>query len=116
LLSLNDQVILITGASKGLGKSMALLAAKKGAHVIFTYAHNDQAANETLDELKNISAQNHMAHKVDSSCLKSNLEFSKLIKEKYGRLNCLINNAGISEFLPLALLDEEDWDKLSDIT
>ena len=112
---LDEKVLLITGASKGLGKCIAITAAKAGACVIFTYAKNDEKAQETLKELKTISNKNHHCKKVSCYSLEENLELAKFIKKEYGRLDILINNAGISEFLPLALLDEDDWDKLSDV-
>ena len=107
--------MLITGASQGLGRTIALNSAKYGATIIFTYSKNKEKAQSTLEELNKISTNNHMSFQVNCYSLEENLNLARVIKEKYSRLDILINNAGISEFLPLALIDEEDWDKLSNI-
>ena len=112
---LKDKIILITGASKGLGRVIALKAAKNGATIIFTYGSDDKKAEETLRDLKAVSNCDHSCHKVICFNFLENMGLVKLIKEKYKKLDILINNAGVSEFLPLALIDEEDWDKLSNI-
>lgn len=112
---LKDKIVLITGASKGLGKIFALTAAKEGAIVLFTFSKKSADAEKTLLELKNISNFDHTFFQVDCFDSKANMKMAKEIKEKFGRVDVLINNAGVSEFLPLALLDDEDWDKLSNI-
>lgn len=112
---LNNKIVLITGASKGLGKSFALEAAREGALVLFTFSKKIEEANKTLEELKTISNLEHMYFQVDCYKSKDNMQMAQEIKNKYGRIDILINNAGVSEFLPLALLDDDDWDKLSNI-
>lgn len=112
---LKNKIMLITGASQGLGRTIALNSAKYGATIIFTYSKNKEKAQSTLEELNKISTNNHMSFQVNCYSLEENLNLARVIKEKYSRLDILINNAGISEFLPLALIDEEDWDKLSNI-
>lgn len=112
---LEDKILLITGASKGLGRTIAIEAAKAGATIIFTYAKSEHKALETLSELQKISEKNHECHKVVCYDLQANNQLASHIKSTFGRLDILINNAGASEFLPLALLDEEDWDELSNI-
>ena len=111
---LKEKVCLITGGSRGLGREMAYEAARMGACIIFTYAKNEEQALETLRELQSISTENHMAHKVISHDSKGNTELIEIIKNKYKRIDILINNAGISDFLPLALIDEEEWNKVID--
>lgn len=112
---LKDKIVLITGASKGLGKVFALSAAKEGAIVIFTFSKKLTEADKTLNELKNISNLDHQYFQVDCFNSAANTKMAREIREKFGRVDILINNAGVSEFLPLALLDDEDWDKLSNI-
>lgn len=114
-LLLSDKKILITGASKGLGREMAYHFAKHGGQIAFTYGHDEKSADETLQALKKISPLDHQKFKVNCSSLEENYLLTKKIKEIWGELDILINNAGISEFLPLALMDEEDWDKVLDI-
>lgn len=111
---LKNKTILITGASKGLGKAMALEYAKNNATVIFTYSKDLRSANETLAELKTISNCNHKCYQVDATSLKDNLNLSTIIKTEFETIDALVNNAGISEFLPLALMDKNDWKKIVD--
>ena len=114
IINLTDKKILITGASKGLGKAIALHLAHLGATLAITYHSSESAASETLSELKKISHQNHLMFKIDAKSYAECLSLNQKIKEAWGDLDILINNAGASEFLPLALLDEQDWDHILD--
>lgn len=109
---LSEKVVLITGGSKGLGKEFAVECAKNGATVIFTCSRDKESAESTLEILKEISSLAHTYFKVKCDDLAGNMEMAKEIHEKFSKIDCLINNAGISEFLPLALMDEDDWNKI----
>lgn len=112
---LKDKKALVTGGSKGLGKAICLKLAQEGAQVAFTYGSDEQAAAGSLEDIKKISNKNHLMLKVDCKNLQENLQMTNKIKEDWGDLDILVNNAGKSEFIPLALMDEEDWDSLLDI-
>lgn len=87
-------VVLITGASSGLGREVARIFADKGYDIVFTFLHHEQEALSLKEELEK---------KVKVLCLKCDVtseedvnNLVKGIKENFGRIDCLVNNAGIS--------------------
>lgn len=87
-------VVLITGASSGLGREVARMFADKGYDIVFTFLHHEQEALSLKEELEK---------KVKVLCLKCDVTseedvklLSKSIKEIFGKIDCLVNNAGIS--------------------
>ncbi len=108
--------VLVTGASKGLGREICLHFAKHGAQVAFTYSSDDSNAEITLNELIELSPNlKHKNFKVDCTNLEQNISMAEELKVAWDGLDILVNNAGISGFLPLALMDESDWDKILNI-
>jgi 3-oxoacyl-[acyl-carrier protein] reductase len=110
---LKSKRILITGGTRGLGRAMALEFARQGADLLLTYANNEESAKKTIDDLKdfgtNVSAVKLLVlDKLSLENLKTRLE------KEWGRLDVLVNNAGVSQALPLALMDEGDWDQVMD--
>lgn len=111
--SLKDKVALITGARQGMGKSHAIVLAKQGVKVVVTDI-NQADCQKVVDEIKN-SGGEAIAFKLDVS-KKSEVEsvVTETVKQ-FGKLDILINNAGIAQFKPFLELTEEDWDKTIDI-
>lgn len=102
-MKIKGKVALITGASSGIGKAIAIALANEGCKVIFTYNSSKSGADETLKEIGNDGA----SFKVD---MHSDVEIKKLfsfIKDKFGKLDILVNNAGINR--PRDLFDPDDW-------
>lgn len=89
------KVALVTGGSRGIGKACALELAAAGCDVVINYAGNEDAANKTVDELKALGV-NAEAYKFDVSNQTEVDEAIAKIIEKYGRIDVLINNAGIT--------------------
>lgn len=112
---LKNQVILVTGASKGLGREIAKEIALQGGLVVFTYSKDVAAATETLSQLREISDLNHQGFAVSCASMQANLDLAKIMRDQYSRLDGLVNNAGVSEYYPFALLDENDWDKIFEV-
>jgi 3-oxoacyl-[acyl-carrier protein] reductase len=108
-----DKVVVVTGASRGIGKGIALAFAKAGAKVALTYQNNDDAAKIALEE---ISRENNDVHhglyKFDASDLTQVEESFKKIHEEMGAIHVLINNAGITRDQLLLRLKSEDWDQV----
>lgn len=107
---LNGKNILITGASRGLGKRMAEVIARQGAHVIFNYRGDEQKAMALKEELIKLGASQVTALQfdvTDSPKVKSELE---AFVEKHGAITGLVNNAGISRDALLLRSKEEDID------
>jgi 3-oxoacyl-[acyl-carrier protein] reductase len=99
-MDLKDKVVLVTGSSRGIGKAIALLFAKKGAKVIINYSKSEKEANEVVSEINKISEG--ISIKCDVSDEKSVKSMIEKIVKKFGRLDILINNAG-------KYIDGDEW-------
>ncbi len=105
-----DKVVLITGASRGIGRSTALLFAKEGAKVIVNYQKAEKEANEVVREISKIGSE-AIVLKCDVS---KEEEVKKMIFEgikKFGRIDVLVNNAGIVFDVPLFEKTLDQWTK-----
>lgn len=111
---LKDKVALVTGGSRGIGKSIAKRLASEGAIVVINYMQNDSAANETKKEIEDAGGQATIS-KFDVSDFDTvHQEIDKII-EKFGGLHILINNAGITKDTLLMRMKEDDWDSVISI-
>ena len=88
---MKDKVALVTGGTSGIGKSIVKELLDKGANVIVCYHSNEEMAKETEKEFNN---KNLLIIKCDVSNENEVIEMFNLIKEKYGKLDYLVNNAG----------------------
>lgn len=93
-MNLKDKISLITGASKGIGRTVAISLAKQGASVVINYRSDEIGANETLKECNKYS-QGNMIIKTDISIESEVKDMFRKVKSVYSHLNILINNAGI---------------------
>ncbi|TVR38690.1 MAG: 3-oxoacyl-[acyl-carrier-protein] reductase [Cryomorphaceae bacterium] len=108
---LDGKVVLITGASRGIGRSIAEQCAAQGAHIAFTYASSATKANELAESLqkngvKAVAYQSDAADYAASDAL-----ISEVVKE-FGTVDVLINNAGITRDGLLMRMTEEQWDEV----
>lgn len=105
---MSEQVALITGGSRGIGKACAKELAKAGFDIAVIYAGNEAAANETVSELKamNVEAE---AYKCDVSDAESVNECVAKVMEKFGRIDVLVNNAGITRDNLMLRMNHDDW-------
>ena len=111
---LQDKVAIVTGASKGIGASIAKHLAAEGAAVVVNYASSKDGADRVVSEiLKNggraVAVQANVAKHADIRRL-----FTEANKA-FGRLDILVNNAGIYEFSPIEDITEEHFHKLFDL-
>ncbi len=107
----DKKVVLITGASRGIGAFTATLLAQQGHKVVINYANNDQQATQIVE---NIKAVGGTASRFKADVSQSNqveLLFDYVINT-YGKIDVLINNAGIMNFKKIALLDDATIDKV----
>lgn len=107
------KIAIVTGGTRGIGKAIVLELAKKGATVIFTYLKNDNLAKELLvlarkEKLKITS------EKLDIRDYKKALNCVEKVKEKYGKIDFLINNAGITRDKTLLLMERKEWQEVID--
>ncbi|ADL42666.1 3-oxoacyl-(acyl-carrier-protein) reductase [Caldicellulosiruptor obsidiansis OB47] len=108
---LKDKVALITGASRGIGRAIALKFAQNGANVIINYSSSQSQAENLKEEIEKIGTK-AMIIKCDvSNSDEVNQMFSQIEKE-FGRLDILVNNAGITKDGLILRMNEEDFDKV----
>jgi 3-oxoacyl-[acyl-carrier protein] reductase len=110
---LEGRVVLVTGGSRGLGRAICLAAANEGATVLFNYSRADAEAAATLEAIRATGAK-AQAFKCSVLDKKGLGEMVKTIEKEFGNIDVLVNNAGVARVVPLALMEEEDWDFVMD--
>lgn len=111
---LNGKVALVTGASRGIGRDIALNFAKNGATVIVNYQGNEAAANETVEEIKSLGG-NAVAMKCTVSSFSAVGEMVDSVINTFGKIDILVNNAGITRDNLIVRMKEEDFDEVIDV-
>lgn len=111
---LKDKHILVTGGSRGLGRSLCLCFAAQGAQVAFNYSADDEGANETVQQARDCGSE-ILAFKNSVLDRQAITDMIASLEKNWGAIDILVNNAGISQMLPIALLEEQDWDLVMDI-
>lgn len=111
LFNLAGKVAIVTGASRGLGKALALGLAEAGANVVVSDILD---VKDTLDEIKK-KGREALGMKIDVSKKKSIKELVQKTLAKYHQIDILVNNAGILRIAPAAEMKEEDWDKVIEV-
>ena len=113
-MSVKDKIILITGASDGIGKTVALEFAKKGAKLILL-GSNRTKLSSVYDQLSGVEKDYHLSLECDLSLLndQSAIEIEASILEHYGRLDGIIHNAAtLKKMTPLIDLETNLWEKI----
>jgi len=110
----NEQNIIITGGTKGIGKGIAKAFLKASASVILTYSSDDNAAEQFLIENSEYRSKIDL-QKFDVTDTSAVSNFFKYIDEKYKSIEVLVNNCGIRQDSVLALMTNEQWAKVLDI-
>ncbi|HLD80279.1 MAG: beta-ketoacyl-ACP reductase [Candidatus Staskawiczbacteria bacterium RIFCSPHIGHO2_01_FULL_41_41] len=108
---LQNKVVLITGASKGIGKAIAILFAQQGATVIINYLHSEDSLQQTLQEIKTI-CPTAIAIQADISKADQVQHLFSEVKKIFGRLDVLINNAGILKDNLILKTEEAEWEAI----
>ncbi len=104
----DNKLAFITGGSRGIGKAIALKLAECGYDIVINYAGNTEAAEKTIDEIKKLSV-NAEAYKFDVSNQAEVDENVAKIIEKFGRIDVLVNNAGITRDDLFIRMTEDKW-------
>lgn len=108
-LSLEGKTCLVTGGSRGIGKAIAQTLAKFGADVAITYARSADAANQVKDEIESLG-QKAKAIKADAVNFdEATIVINKVVTD-WGKIDVLVNNAGITRDALLLRMSENDWD------
>ena len=111
---LENKTVLITGASRGIGKGIATVFAEHGANVVFTYNSSSDAANALETELKalGIQAKGYQSNAAD---FEQAQELVENVLADFSTIDVLINNAGITKDNLLMRISEEDFDKVIEV-
>lgn len=110
---LEKRIALITGASRGIGRSIALHFAEAGADIIFTSAHNDANAQSLSRQIEAMGVRASY-FQADASDYAQTLAIAQEMERMYGRLDVLVNNAGIVRDNILLRMTEEEWSQVID--
>lgn len=114
MIDLTNKVAIVTGGSRGIGAAIALELAKNGAKVVINYNRSAGSAEQVIEGIKKIGGE---AYAVQADVSNSE-ESENLVKETinhFGRLDILINNAGITRDSTFKKLSEEDWRTVIDV-
>ncbi len=111
---LRERVAIITGASRGIGRSTALALASEGASVVVNYASSSTAADEVVKTITDAGG-NAIALQADVSKLDQVDTLISKTLEKFGRVDVLVNNAGITRDTLLLRMKPEDWQAVIDL-
>jgi 3-oxoacyl-[acyl-carrier protein] reductase len=106
--------VIVTGATKGLGKAIALSFAREGAWVAVNYSSDDQSAAGTESELAALT-QKYLLLKADVTSKHNVDKMIKSVVDQWKHVDILVNNAGIIRDKLLMFLDEDDWDRVIDV-
>ena len=110
---MSEKLALVTGGSRGIGKACALKLAACGYDVVINYAGNVEAANKTVEEIKALGVEAE-AYKFDVANQAEVDENIAKIIEKYGRIDVLVNNAGITRDDLFIRMGEDKWNAVID--
>jgi len=111
-MELKGKVALVTGASRGIGRAIAVALAKKGCNVLINYARDEENAKKT-EEMCRAYGVETLVVRADVSNREEVREMVEKAIQKFGRIDILVNNAGIlgKTINPMEISDEE-WDKV----
>ncbi len=108
---LDGKGIIVTGATRGIGRAIALEAARHGANIAFNFLKSEQRAAELKQEIETLGVK-VMAFKTDVGDLKAVREMVNAVKSGFGRIDGLVNNAGLTRDKLLVMMSEEDWSEV----
>jgi len=104
---------IVTGATRGIGRAIAAELAARGCNVAFNYSKSDDEAEKLKTELEGLGAKTFAAQ-CDVANTAAAGEFVAQVKEAFGTVDYLINNAGITRDQLILRMKEEDWDSVID--
>ena len=111
---LNGKTAIVTGATRGIGKGVAIKLAEQGANIAFTYVSSSEKALALENELQAFGVK-AKAYKSDASIMKDAEELIKDVLEKFESIDVLVNNAGITIDNLLMRMSEEDFDRVLEV-
>jgi len=111
---LEGKTVIITGASRGIGKGIAEVFAKQGANIAFTYRSSDEKAKALEEELSSNGCK-VKGYKSDASNFEAAQQLAVDVLKDFESIDVLVNNAGITKDCLLMRMSEEDFDSVMDV-
>ena len=111
---LKDKIALVTGGSRGIGRRTALVFAEEGATVIFTDLQENEASKELLAELQKYSPKSTFIAS-NAADYDQTMAVAEQVQKEFGRLDALVNNAGITRDNLLLRMQPKDWDLVLEV-
>ena len=108
---LSGKTSIITGGAKGIGRGIATKFAEQGSNIVFTYFSSEQKAIELTKELEQFGVE-VLAVKSDAANFQAAKELTEMAVARFGKIDILINNAGITRDNLLMRMSEEQWDEV----
>lgn len=105
-MDIRNKLVLVTGGSRGLGEAIAVAFANEGCHVLITYHVARDKANSVVEKIRKLGVKSD-AFQVDIGNKNSVMELQRQVKQKYGDIDVLVNNAG-------AILRPAEWNLMPD--
>ena len=113
-MRLTGRTALVTGASRGIGRAIALALASEGADVAINYIHSDTAAKQLMKEIHEMGRKAIMIQ-ADISHYAETCRMAQEALTYFGRIDILVNNAGVTSDRSFQKMDHETWRKVLDI-
>jgi 3-oxoacyl-[acyl-carrier protein] reductase len=110
---LSDKVAIVTGGTRGIGRSTVLSICRGGADCAFTYTKNQALAESLTQEVRTLGRR-ALAVKLDVRDFEGTKLFVERVKHEFGKLDILVNNAGITRDRSLMMMSREDWSDVID--
>ncbi len=108
---LSNQIALITGASRGIGRAIALRFAGEGCNIAFTYSHNEEAAEAVRNEILSLGVECRM-YKSDAAEFEDAHNVVDAVIKDFDHIDILVNNAGITRDALMLRMTEDKWDQV----
>jgi len=109
-----NKVALVTGAGRGIGKSIALLLAKNGYNVGVNYYSSEDGAKEVCKKIDDMGVKS-LCLKADVAKLEEINKMFELFLDEFAYIDLVVNNAGISKFTPFLEVEEAFWDRITSV-
>jgi len=110
-MRLQNKASIVTGGSRGIGKEICLAFAREGSDVLVGYNSSEREAQEVCEEIESMGKK-ALAWQVEVSCRDGVNQMVQMALDSFGKIDVLVNVAGIAVKAPISDLSEEDWDRV----